>query len=149
MVGHIGLTPQSVLRMGGYRVQGRTEDAAARIVEDALALERAGAVAVVLEGIPREVAGRDYGDAAGSDDWDWGGAGLRWADTGVSRFVWAELSGSRRSLCGRFGDAGAVMRAGLEEFRAAVEAGTFPADAESYHLPAGVRWKLVRLRVAR
>jgi 3-methyl-2-oxobutanoate hydroxymethyltransferase len=56
VMGHIGLTPQSVHAMGGYRVQGRDEEQAARLVEDALALEQAGIYSLVLEGIPQEVA---------------------------------------------------------------------------------------------
>jgi 3-methyl-2-oxobutanoate hydroxymethyltransferase len=56
VMGHVGLTPQSVHAMGGYRVQGREEEQARAIVDDAVALEEAGAYSVVLEGIPREVA---------------------------------------------------------------------------------------------
>lgn len=56
VVAHIGLTPQSVYKMGGYRVQGRTADQARRLIEDAKALEQAGAFAIVLELVPREVA---------------------------------------------------------------------------------------------
>jgi len=56
VVAHIGLTPQSVYKMGGYRVQGRTADQARRLIDDAKALEQAGAFAIVLELVPREVA---------------------------------------------------------------------------------------------
>lgn len=56
VVAHIGLTPQSVYKMGGYRVQGRTAEQAKRLIEDAKMLEEAGAFAVVLELVPREVA---------------------------------------------------------------------------------------------
>ena len=56
VVGHIGLTPQSLHAMGGYKVQGKTLKAIEQLMRDALALERAGACCVVLEGIPREVA---------------------------------------------------------------------------------------------
>jgi len=56
VVAHIGLTPQSVYKMGGYRVQGRTAEAATRLIEDAKLLEEAGAFAIVLELVPREVA---------------------------------------------------------------------------------------------
>ena len=56
VVGHIGLTPQSLLRMGGYRVQGRSIPEMEELLADAAALEGAGAVALVLEGIPRELA---------------------------------------------------------------------------------------------
>ncbi len=56
VVGHIGLTPQSVHAMGGYKVQGKTLAAVEQLMHDAISLERAGACCVVLEGIPREVA---------------------------------------------------------------------------------------------
>ncbi len=56
VMGHVGLTPQAVHRMGGHRVQGRTEQGARRVVEDALAVQEAGAFAVVLEGLPEELA---------------------------------------------------------------------------------------------
>lgn len=56
VVAHIGLTPQSVYKLGGYRVQGRTAEAAKRLIEDAKMLEAAGAFAIVLELVPREVA---------------------------------------------------------------------------------------------
>jgi 3-methyl-2-oxobutanoate hydroxymethyltransferase len=56
VMGHLGLTPQSVHKMGGYVVQGRDEEQARRILDDALALEQAGAYALVLEGVPLELA---------------------------------------------------------------------------------------------
>jgi 3-methyl-2-oxobutanoate hydroxymethyltransferase len=56
VMGHVGLTPQAVHRMGGYRVQGRSEAERARVIEDALAVEAAGAFAVVLEGMPADLA---------------------------------------------------------------------------------------------
>jgi len=56
VMGHIGLTPQSINQLGGHRVQGKTADAAKRLVEDALALEQAGAFAVVLELVPVQLA---------------------------------------------------------------------------------------------
>ena len=56
VVAHIGLTPQSVYKLGGYRVQGRTAEQAKRLIEDAKMLEEAGAFAIVLELVPREVA---------------------------------------------------------------------------------------------
>ncbi len=52
VMGHVGLTPQSVNRMGGYRVQGRSEEGRQQVIEDALAVQEAGAFAIVLEGIP-------------------------------------------------------------------------------------------------
>ena len=56
VMGHVGLTPQAVHRMGGHRVQGRSEDGARRVAEDALAVQEAGAFAVVLEGVTEDLA---------------------------------------------------------------------------------------------
>ena len=56
VLGHIGLTPQAILRIGGFKVQGRTEEQRKRLIEDALSLEDAGAFAIVLEAIPMDLA---------------------------------------------------------------------------------------------
>lgn len=56
VMGHIGLTPQSLSRLGGYRIQGKTAESARRLLDDALALERAGCFAIVLEAVPAPVA---------------------------------------------------------------------------------------------
>ena len=138
VVGHIGLTPQAVNRMGGYRVQGKTERAAAQLLRDALALEQAGASAVVLEGIPRELAARithecglpTIGIGAGPEC---DGQILVWHDVFGLSFRQAP------KFVRQFGDAAALMREGLEAYREAVETRVFPADDESYHLPAHVR----------
>ncbi|GAC1430958.1 MAG: 3-methyl-2-oxobutanoate hydroxymethyltransferase [Acidobacteriaceae bacterium] len=139
VVGHLGLTPQSIHRMGGYRVQARTEEAATQLCLDALALERAGAIALVLEGIPRELASYvtslltipTIGIGAGPDC---DGQILVFHDLFSLSFRQAP------KFVRPFGDASALFRNGLQEFRAAVEARTFPADNESYHMPAGVHF---------
>ncbi len=127
VVGHIGLTPQSVNRMGGYKVQGRTQDAALRLCDDALALEEAGAIAVVLEGIPREVAAQitslltvpTIGIGAGPEC---DGQILVFHDVlGLSFRRPAKFVRS-------FGDVGELMRSGIEEFRHAVESRQCPSD---------------------
>jgi 3-methyl-2-oxobutanoate hydroxymethyltransferase len=64
VIAHIGLTPQALHKMGGFRVQGKTEEAAQRLIDDALILEDAGAFAIILEAIPAEVAGRISGALA-------------------------------------------------------------------------------------
>ncbi len=58
VMGHVGLTPQSIHQIGGYRVQGRTPETAKKILSDAKAVERAGAFAIVLEGMPSNLAGK-------------------------------------------------------------------------------------------
>ena len=138
VMGHLGLTPQAVHRMGGYKVQARTTEAVERLREDAHVLAGAGCFAVVLEGIPREVAAQltseltvpTIGIGAGPEC---DGQILVWHDLlGIS-------AGAAPKFVRRFAEAGAAMRAGLEAYRAEVEAGTFPADEESYHLPRGAR----------
>ncbi len=134
--GHIGLTPQAVNRMGGYRVQGRTQAAAAKLLDDAQELENAGITALVLEGIPREVAANitahvtvpTIGIGAGPDC---DGQVLVWHDL-------FGLSSAPAKFVRQFADVRSVMQRGVEEFRDAVKARTFPSDAESYHLPAGI-----------
>ncbi len=138
VMGHLGLTPQAVHRMGGYRVQARTRDAIERIREDAHLLAGAGCFAVVLEGIPREVAARLTAELTVPTI----GIGAGPACDGQI-LVWHDLlgisTGTSAKFVRRFAEAGATMRAGLEAYRAAVEAGTFPADEESYHLPRVTR----------
>lgn len=141
VVGHIGLTPQSLLRMGGYRVQGRSIPEIENLMADAAALESAGAVALVLEGVPRELAARitaaakipTIGIGAGPDC---DGQILVFHD--LFQLTFDPSAKFVRS----FGDAGALMRNGLKQYRSAVAARSFPADAESYHLPAGVSSEL-------
>ena len=64
VMAHIGLTPQSIHRMGGYRIQGKSDEQAQRLLADAAAVEEAGAFAVVLEGIPQKLAARITGELA-------------------------------------------------------------------------------------
>lgn len=148
VVGHIGLTPQSVLQMSGYRVQGRSAEEIDDLLEDAAALERAGVAALVLEGIPREVAAQitarvkvpTIGIGAGpSCD----GQILVFHD--LFRLTFDRPAKFVRS----FGDAGKLLRDGIEQYRHAVEGRTFPADSESYHLPQSVTWSMHELDTCR
>lgn len=134
VVGHIGLTPQSLLRMGGYRVQGRSFDEINELMTDAAALADAGAVALVLEGIPREIAeqiteGIDIptigiGAGPGCD-----GQILVFHDLVQLTFA------PPAKFVRRFADGGTLLRDGIERYLDAVLEGSFPSDAESYHLP--------------
>jgi 3-methyl-2-oxobutanoate hydroxymethyltransferase len=147
VVGHIGLTPQSVHRMGGYKVQGRSLPDLENLLADAAALEGAGAIALVLEGLPREVAARItaaaqipvIGIGAGPEC---DGQILVFHDLVNLTFAPAA------KFVRRFEDAQAMIRNGLEGFRQAVEQGSFPSDAESYHLPAHVLQELDALAVS-
>lgn len=137
VIGHIGLTPQSLHRMGGYRVQGKSLTAAERLVKDALALESAGAVLLVLEGVPREVAAKitaeltipTIGIGAGPDC---DGQILVLHD--LLNLTFAPAAKFVR----RYADVASLVRNAVEAYRRDVETGKFPGDAECYHLPAGV-----------
>ena len=138
VIGHLGLTPQSVHRMGGYRVQAKTIEAAEQIKADARALEEAGAGVLVLEGIPREVAAQitaeltipTIGIGAGPDC---DGQILVFHDMVNLSFA------PKAKFARRYADASALFRAAIEHYREDVEHRAFPSDEESYHLPAAVR----------
>ena len=141
VVGHIGLTPQSLNRMGGYRVQGRSIPEIEKLLTDAVALEAAGAIAIVLEGIPREVATRIT--AAAGIPTIGIGAG---PDCDGQILVFHDLVrlgfGATAKFVRPFADAGAVVRSAVDQYRHAVESRSFPNDAESYHLGSAVRAEL-------
>ena len=133
VVAHLGLTPQSVHRMSGYRVQGKSVAAIHHLVKDALALEAAGAFAVVLEGIPTEVAQRItaalHVPAIGI------GAGPHCDGQILVLHDLINLSFSPAAkFVRRYADAAGLITDAVNRYRSDVEARQFPADAESYHL---------------
>jgi len=138
VVGHIGLTPQSLHAMGGYKVQGRTLAAIDRLAADARALEEAGAVAIVLEGIPREVAADitahcsvpTIGIGAGPDC---DGQILVFHDLFNLTFAPAA------KFVRQYADAAGMFGSALKQYRDDVVTRSFPSDAESYHLPREVQ----------
>ena len=131
VMGHIGLTPQSVLQFGGYRVQGRGEEAAERLLLDARALERAGAFSLVLEGMPATLAGKvtrgisiptiGIGAGACCD-----GQVLVWHDALGFSF------GHQPKFVRKYADLAEGSAAGLHRFVQDVKQGRFPAAEESY-----------------
>ena len=137
VMGHIGLTPQAVLRMGGYRVQGKSMETARELIEDALALERAGAFAIVLEGIPSEIS-RIITDRAQVPTIGIGAG----ADCDGQILVFSDLVGLTFGHTAKFvrqyADVKTIVSDALKLFADDVNARRFPADQESYHLPEGV-----------
>jgi len=141
VVGHLGLTPQSVNRMGGFRVQARTADAVLQLKADALALAEAGAGLIVLEGVPREAAAAitaelpvpTIGIGAGPDC---DGQILVFHDLVNLTFA------PPAKFVRRYADAGALIRTAIEHYREDVEHHAFPSDEESYHLAPAVRQTL-------
>jgi len=147
VIGHLGLTPQSVNRMGGYRVQARTLEAVQQIKADAKALEGAGAGVLVLEGIPREVAAEitaeltipTIGIGAGPDC---DGQILVFHDMMNLSFA------PKAKFARRYADAGALFRTAIEHYREDVEHKAFPSDEESYHLPSALKKEMQTERTA-
>ena len=138
VMGHVGLTPQSVHAMGGYRVQGKTERAAEQLQRDARAVEAAGAFAIVLEGIPRELAAEitksvripTIGIGAGPD-----------CDGQI--LVLHDLLGltfqEPPKFARRYANIGEVISQAVREYCEDVQGGAFPSDAESYHAPSALK----------
>jgi len=133
VMGHVGLTPQSIHSLGRYRVKGTAVEGARRIVEDALALERAGAFAVVLESVPVEVAAAvtravkvpTIGIGAGPA-----------CDGQVLVFhdMMGFSSGYMPKFVRKYADVHGVMSGAVRAYAGDVKAGLFPDDATSYHL---------------
>lgn len=134
VMGHIGLTPQSVHKMGGYKVQGKNLTDIERLMKDAIALDRAGVFSLVLEGVPREVAAMisnevstaTIGIGAGPDC---DGQVLVFHD--ILNMTFAPAAKFVR----RYADAAALISNAVQQFKADVESGSYPSDEESYHLP--------------
>ena len=133
VVAHIGLTPQSVYKMGGYRVQGRSAAQAKRLIEDAKMLEDAGAFAIVLELIPREVAATITKELSISTIGI--GAGL---DCDIQVLVLHDLVGMTFGRQPRFvrqyTNLREVMTDAIKRWSADVKSGAYPNEKESYGL---------------
>jgi 3-methyl-2-oxobutanoate hydroxymethyltransferase len=132
VMGHIGLTPQSVNAMGGYRVQGKTADSAEQLLRDARAVEAAGAFSVVLEAVPRELAAQitrelripTIGIGAGPD-----------CDGQI--LVVHDLLGlsfdQTPKFARQYANLGEAISSAVRQYCEDVRSGGFPSDAESYH----------------
>lgn len=134
VMGHIGLTPQSLHKMGGFKVQGKSLPAVEQLMKDAVALDQAGVFSIVLEGIPREVAAMITAEVNAPTIGI--GAGPE-CDGQV--LVLNDLLGLTFSppakFVRRYADVGAAIRKAAEDFRHDVENGMYPSEDESYHLP--------------
>ncbi len=140
VMGHIGLTPQSFHQMGGFKVQGREQKAAERLLVDAQTLEEAGAYSIVLEGIPLEVAGRIT-------------AALRVPTIGIGAgplcdgqvLVIYDLLGMNEEFkpkfVKRYENFAVRIRTAVDEFIDEVKTGRFPSDEESFSLAPAARDK--------
>jgi 3-methyl-2-oxobutanoate hydroxymethyltransferase len=132
VMGHLGLTPQSLSQLGGYRVQGKTRDTADRLAQDALALEQAGAFAVLLEGMPPETAAyvRErtsilvYGIGAGPHV----DGQLLISHDMLGNFV----GDIRPRFAKQYANVGAVIEEAMRAYAADVRTGRYPAAEHCY-----------------
>jgi 3-methyl-2-oxobutanoate hydroxymethyltransferase len=138
VMGHVGLTPQSIHRFGGFKVQGRGAEARAALLEAARALERAGAFAVVLECIPTALAA----EVTASLSIPTIGIGAGPACDGQV-LVFHDLLGIEERIAPRFvrryAELGHDARAALEAYVADVRSGAFPSAAEGFEDPSAPR----------
>jgi 3-methyl-2-oxobutanoate hydroxymethyltransferase len=138
VMGHVGLTPQSVNALGGYRVQGKTPGTAEQLLRDARSVEAAGAFAIVLEAMPRELAAEitrtvripTIGIGAGPD-----------CDGQI--LVLHDMLGltfqEGPKFARRYANVGEMISNAVREYCADVQNGSFPTDAESYHASASLK----------
>src|SRR5438552_6591260 len=145
VTGHIGLTPQSVNVMGGYKVQGKSLAGIEQLMRDAVALDRAGVACIFVEGVPREVAAMitaeisapTIGIGAGPD-----------CDGQVLVFhdILNLTDREPAKFVRQYADVAALISGAVAQFKADVEAKLFPSDGESYHLSKETQSALETIR---
>jgi 3-methyl-2-oxobutanoate hydroxymethyltransferase len=149
VAGHIGLTPQSVNVMGGYKVQGKNLGGIEQLMRDAVALDRAGVACLFLEGIPREVAAMITAEV-GTPTIGIGAGPECDGQVLVFHDIMNLTFGPPAKFVRRYGDAAALITSAAQAFRADVKSQQYPSDEESYHLPketkAGLDTVLARKR---
>ena len=135
VMGHIGLTPQSINKLGAYRVQGKTAEAARELLDDALALEEAGAFAIVLEVVPREIAQQITESVSIPTIGIGAGAGCD-----IQVLVLHDMLGLSFGKLARFvrpyANLHQTITDAVTRYADDVRNGSYPSDAESYALPA-------------
>jgi 3-methyl-2-oxobutanoate hydroxymethyltransferase len=141
VVAHIGLTPQSVNAFGGFKIQGRTENAARQVVQDALAVENAGAFALVLEGIPAQLG--EFITQLLSIPTIGIGAGN---GTDGQVLVYQDMLGMidtiQPKFVRRYAETGTLFKETARHYHRDVQSGAFPNDTESYKIDADIIQKL-------
>lgn len=141
VVGHIGLTPQSVNVFGGHKVQGRNEESAKQIIEDAKAVERAGAFALVMECVPAKLAEVITKTVSIPTIGIGAGAGC---DGQV--LVYQDMLGMFSDFCPKFvkkyADVGEMMKEAFEQYKNEVQIGAFPTQEHTFKIDDEIIEKL-------
>jgi len=131
VMGHLGLTPQSVHQLGGYKVQGRTEDAAKRLKEDALILQDAGAFSIVLEAVPLELA-KEVTESLQIPTIGIGAGPHCDGQVLVLHDLLGVFQRFTPKFVKRYAEIGEMARKAIEQYRDEVKEGLFPAEEHSY-----------------
>lgn len=137
VMGHLGLTPQSINVMGGFKVQGRNTDEALRVLDDAYRLQDAGCFALVLEGIPAELAARATESLRIPTIGIGAGAGCS-GQVLVFHDVLGLTHGQRPKFVRTYAEGSRLLQDALSRWAADVRSGAFPGPQESYRLPDGL-----------
>ncbi len=136
VMGHIGLTPQSVHQLGGFRVQGKTNQAAQALLEDARALQDAGVYSLVIEGVPADV-GKMISDSVSVPTIGIGAGPDTDGQVLVSYDLLGLYQGHTPKFVKRFASLGQTTILAIEQFVEEVRKGTFPADEHNFSMPQG------------
>lgn len=131
VVAHLGLTPQSVNVFGGFKVQGKTQDKAEKLIRDALEIQEAGACAVVLEGIPAKLAEVITGKLTIPTIGIGAGNGCD-GQVLVYQDMLGLTSGHTPKFVKRFADMGTLMRQGIQDYITETKNGSFPSEEHTY-----------------
>jgi 3-methyl-2-oxobutanoate hydroxymethyltransferase len=137
VMGHLGLTPQSVLAMGGFRVQGKSVDAATALLDAAKSLSAAGCFGFVIEGVP-DVVGAAVTDALEVPTIGIGAGPSCDGQVLVFHDLLGLGSGTPPKFVRRYAEVGRIAKEAIASFADDVRSGRFPSDAESYHAPEGL-----------
>jgi 3-methyl-2-oxobutanoate hydroxymethyltransferase len=133
VMGHVGLTPQSIHRLGQFKVKGKDAEEARKIVEDAVNLEKAGAFAVVLESMPLEL-GKTVTEAVGIPTIGIGAGPHCDGQVLVFHDLVGYSTGYQPKFVRKYADLSATIGRAVGDYAADVRAGRFPDDSTSYHL---------------
>ncbi len=131
VMGHIGLTPQTATALGGFKLQGRDEESARRLLDEAVALERAGCWGIVLELVPAPLA-RLITERIGIPTVGIGAGPHTDGQVLVFHDLLGLYSGFQPKFAKRYADAGTLVREAIGQYAAEVRSGAFPAEAHSF-----------------
>jgi len=143
VMGHIGLTPQSINQLGGFKIQGKTPEAAARLLEDALALEKAGAFAIVLETVPAPLAALITQKVSIPTIGIGAGVGCDGQVQVINDILgsFTDFIPKHAKQYARLVD---IMSSAITEYRNEVKSGKFPTEAQSFTMDESILAELGR-----